>query len=348
MPRRWVTAALHSLSSPSSHPLQEAFDPTFESSILRPSYTINCQCLPQDLAAKVLALECDDETHEFMRSCWSHRQKPWRACFLGLGLQFLRVFFSVTDTNALLGTGSMFVLSRAHVRRLLAPALSAASPSPCLLDVGAGDGEVTLRLSPLFTSVTVTEVSGWMCRRLRKKGFSRVICCDSISSNGHFSANSNSQLHADAFAKGQVYDVVALMNLVDRCHEPAQLLKDSLRLLKPTGLILLAVVLPYGDFVEDGGVQLRPRVPLRMTAGRARDGATFEQVLHAAAAPYALRDNLRHCLPQAVAAFAAEAADVGLEVLSVSALPYLSDANGMGDTAYVVHAMEMWGVRCEV
>jgi SAM-dependent methyltransferase len=259
----------------------------------------------------------------------------------------------VTDTNALLGTGSMFVLSRAHARRLLAPALSAASPSPCLLDVGAGDGEVTLRLSAMFTSVTATEVSGWMCRRLQTKGFSRVICCNSIGSNGHFVAHSKSQLYADAFAKGQVYDVVALMNLLDRCHEPAQLLKDATRLLKPTGLIILAIVLPYGDFVEDGGVQQRPHFPLRMSGGRARDGATFEQVHQLAAAAAAAaaataacasQDNLCHCCLQSVVAFAAEAAAVGLEVVSVSALPYLSDANGMGDTAYEAHLTDVWGV----
>jgi hypothetical protein len=45
-----------------------------------------------------------------------------------------------------------------------------------------------------------------------------VICCDSISSN--YSANG--QVPDATFSKSQVYDVVAVMNVVDRCHEPAQ------------------------------------------------------------------------------------------------------------------------------
>ena len=76
-----------------------------------------------------------------------------------------------------------FVLSSAQARLLLQPALqSAAATASSLLDVGAGgdyngdddiahcdnnvcaagDGEVTFRMSYLFTSVTATEVSARM------------------------------------------------------------------------------------------------------------------------------------------------------------------------------------------
>ncbi len=141
--------------------------------------------------------------------------RPLLSCFVRLALHLLRVFYSVTDCNAMLQTGSMFVLSRSHAQQLLQPALTpttqtgARSP-PSLLDVGAGDGHVTQCLGHLFSSVTVTEVSARMCRRLQSKGFSRVICCDSIGPSD------------DLFAKGEVYDVVSLMNIVDRCHDPAQ------------------------------------------------------------------------------------------------------------------------------
>ena len=121
-----------------------------------------------------------------------------------------------------------------------------------------------------------------MCRRLRARGFPRVICCDSIGVKGQVGAtkgqvfNAKGQVCDDAFANGQVYDVVALMNILDRCHEPLQvvvvvvvvvmmmmmtmavmvvlavlisqqsriptppppqLLRDAARLVKPTGLV---------------------------------------------------------------------------------------------------------------
>ncbi len=61
-----------------------------------------------------------------------------------------------------------------------------------------------------------------MCRRLQANGFSRVICCDSIGPIGDGSARSKGQVCDDSFAKGQSYDVVALMNVIDRCHDPSQ------------------------------------------------------------------------------------------------------------------------------
>jgi SAM-dependent methyltransferase len=66
----------------------------------------------------------------------------------------------------------MFTLSREQVRVLL-PTI-ARLPDASLLDVGAGDGGVTARMAPLFRSVTATEVSGPMCRRLRRRGYTTV------------------------------------------------------------------------------------------------------------------------------------------------------------------------------
>lgn len=40
-----------------------------------------------------------------------------------------------------------------------------------LLDVGAGDGNVTRRLAPLFDDITVTEASKYMGNRLRGRGY---------------------------------------------------------------------------------------------------------------------------------------------------------------------------------
>jgi hypothetical protein len=51
------------------------------------------------------------------------------------------------------------------------PRVIVAVPAACLLDVGAGDGGVTSRLAPFFSTVVCTEVSTQMCRRLRQRGY---------------------------------------------------------------------------------------------------------------------------------------------------------------------------------
>lgn len=42
------------------------------------------------------------------------------------------------------------------------------------------------------------------------------------------------------------------MNLLDRCDKPISMLKHMYRLVKPGGLILIALVLPFEPFVEKG------------------------------------------------------------------------------------------------
>ena len=86
-----------------------------------------------------------------------------------------------TTHNALListlfdSEGQMFVLSSQHIHTLLSPWLpQLAEPTgklESLLDVGAGDGCVTEKLSPFFKSITATEVSRPMVYRLRSRGF---------------------------------------------------------------------------------------------------------------------------------------------------------------------------------
>lgn len=47
------------------------------------------------------------------------------------------------------------------------------------------------------------------------------------------------------------YDVISCLNLLDRCDEPLQLLRDIKKALVPlTGRLILAVVLPFQPYVE--------------------------------------------------------------------------------------------------
>jgi len=228
-------------------------------------YRIATALLPPHLACVVQPLAADAATHEFLASC---RPDYCKSCLAAL----LRRLMSVTDTNGLLGRGGMFVLSEAHVAELLRPMVEdrvrrgAAARLDKLLDVGAGDGGVTAMLAHAFREVHCTEVSGAMLRRLAAAGY-RAIAAPHLS--------------REAFPEDGTYDVVALLNLLDRCDHPGQALAAARRLVKADGRVLLAVVLPFSEFVEEGTVKRAVHGPLPMAGARCGDGASFEASLAA-------------------------------------------------------------------
>lgn len=67
--------------------------------------------------------------------------------------------------------GQMFVLSQAQIQRLLHRDNSVKGS---LLDIGAGDGNVTKSLASLVDKVTTTEVSAPMAKSLNAKGYNCV------------------------------------------------------------------------------------------------------------------------------------------------------------------------------
>ncbi|TKC46565.1 hypothetical protein EI555_001854, partial [Monodon monoceros] len=58
---------------------------------------------------------------------------------------------------------------------------------------------------------------------------------------------------------GFQYDVISCLNLLDRCDQPLTLLKDIRSVLEPTrGRVILALVLPFHPYVENGGKWDKP------------------------------------------------------------------------------------------
>ena len=142
---------------------------------------------------------------------------------------------SNTNANTFLGMYKMHVLDSSQARIMLGIPLGNTLGS--LLDVGAGDGNVTLQLAPLFDDVLAVEASKWCVYRLKEKGIKCAQSDDlsSLSTSG--------------------FDVVSCLNVLDRCSRPISLLHEIKRRLKPaTGLALLAVVLPFQPFVETGAL----------------------------------------------------------------------------------------------
>ena len=202
-----------------------------------------------------------------------------------LASPFLQMVMSRTDANALLGRGQMHVLTTEQARRLLGhwegpserdSGESAATVGPWrMLDVGAGDGNVTRQLAPLVDEVVTTEVSTGMVRRLRAGGFR---CAETVDLTP---AGLGAALGEDS--PSEPFDLVACCNILDRCSKPQSLLRDMRNLLRPPGggrpggRLLLAVVLPFSPFVEMGTKKAAPEETLPMQGGRCVDRASFER-----------------------------------------------------------------------
>lgn len=169
-----------------------------------------------------------------------------------------------------------------------------------LLDIGAGTGYMTKMMSPLFHEVVATEASHPMVLSLRQRGLQTVETCD---------------IEADSWLRGQSFDTISCLNVLDRCDKPITLLHQIRRLLlkwqaqsgRP-GLCVLAVVFPFCPFVEAvAGMEREPTEYLRLS-----DNSTFEGAVNSF-----VRDVFR---------------PVGLEVVAMSRVPYVS----IEDMVYVL------------
>jgi len=200
----------------------------------------------------------------------------------------LRGFLSDFDINGYLGTYPLFVLSTEQWQLLL-PDFSGQGS---LLDIGAGRGDVTAHLARLFDRVTVVETSRGMARRLRRQGY-RVLEQD-----------------LGASELDERFDAVSLLNVLDRCDRPLSLLAQARQMLRPGGVLVIALVLPYRPFVYRGNQSKAPseRLPIRATS--------FEQAA-AELLSFAL-------LP------------LGLRIRAVSRTPYLSG----GDSAHPLYELD--------
>ena len=235
--------------------------------------------LDPTLAAVFRPLRRDDATNDFlMRSS----RRPWVVNWAqSYACTQLRRFVSLTDANAMLGRGKMMVLTEEQARDLLGGGDGGAdggvesgrTPSKgVLLDVGAGEGEVTTQLARggSFASVVATEASPPMCRALRAKGFDLVVESTTIDDVAALAREANVRhLRPDG-----TFECVALLNVLDRCDAPFTLLTQLRSLLAPGGTLVLAVVIPFRPFVEDGKTHRPPRERLPLPRdGSWEDGA---------------------------------------------------------------------------
>ncbi|KAL1517786.1 hypothetical protein ABEB36_001509 [Hypothenemus hampei] len=205
-----------------------------------------------DLRNKFLQLDPDQETIEFLEE--SEKKSDWilTQVWHMLAKMFLGWFMTQTSINGWLQRGSMFVVSRQQLFKLLKCPQDVVYES--LLDLGAGDGKVTERMSSIFRDVFVTEISPSMRNLLHSRGF-------------HL-------LDIDKWYTLRKFDVISCLNVIDRCERPLDLLDQIKTALKPGGVVLLAVVLPFSAYVESGSSNHKPLQELLVS------GETFEEQLH--------------------------------------------------------------------
>ena len=183
----------------------------------------------------------DEATKEFINSSVDQADSVLTQMWHSLAKSVLSFFYTQTDINGYLQRGSMFVFSEEQFRFLLEkgdvfklPIAEDYKLGKAVIDLGAGDGAPTQMMSRFFDEVHVTETSWSMRSLLSKKGF-QVLEVESWSG-----------------PRPEFYDMISCLNLLDRCEKPETLLNEIRGALKPRGLLLVALVLPFRPWVEFG------------------------------------------------------------------------------------------------
>lgn len=190
-------------------------------------FTADVAALLPQLRERFVTLDCDADTSAFLARAAEGRHGAWRT-FLH---RTLRHFMSDFDVNGLLDMYPLHLASTAHWQRLLG-----SERARCLLDVGAGSGQVTRTLVPCAERAVATERSAPMARELRRVG----IECHELD------------LAERDLPNDDRFDLIACLNVLDRAPRPRRLLARLCELLEPGGKLVLALALPYDPFYYVG------------------------------------------------------------------------------------------------
>jgi len=211
-------------------------------------YSLRWPSGSQPPVPRFVQLAADEVTDDFARDAATSHRLGW----IGTRLhRLLRNWKSDFDINGMLNSYPLHLLSTEQLRQLLAAA-DAPQHFARALDIGAGSGKVTAQIAPLCGTITTTETSAAMARRLRASGYE---CWERDLSDGPPTATAPN-------TEG-VFDLVCMLNVIDRSQRPAGLLRAARKLLRSDGgsddgWLLLATPLPYRPFFYQGADVLAP------------------------------------------------------------------------------------------
>eukprot|EP00099_Drosophila_melanogaster_P020384 NP_611846.1 uncharacterized protein Dmel_CG5339 [Drosophila melanogaster] len=236
-------------------------DNSLEDIDTRKWYCLNHE-LPPRFQSKFVPLEPDATTVSWLERTKALSANIWTHLWHALARSILQFFMTQTDINGFLKRGSMFILSEEQFRKLLVAGgfQPASGQEPVtLLDIGAGDGEISLRVANTVSELSgsaglrvfATEASWTMRDRLKKLNFNVITEIDGL----------------------QNLELILCLNVLDRCFDSFKLLEDIHLALAPNGRAVVALVLPYMHYVETNTSHL-PLRPLLENNGRQ---ASFEE-----------------------------------------------------------------------
>ncbi|KAH8402176.1 hypothetical protein KR009_010390 [Drosophila setifemur] len=219
--------------------------------------------LPHRFQSKFVPLEPDATTVSWLERAKALSANIWTHLWHALARSILQFFMTQTDINGFLKRGSMFILSEAQFHKLLVAGgfLPGAEPIT-LLDIGAGDGEISMRVANSVTELSgstglqvfATEASWTMRERLKKLNFHVITEIDGL----------------------QNLDLILCLNVLDRCFDSFKLLEEIHGSLAPNGRAVVALVLPYMHYVETNTSHL-PLRPLLENANSGRPDSFEEE-----------------------------------------------------------------------
>ncbi|CAI5455577.1 unnamed protein product [Caenorhabditis angaria] len=213
-----------------------------------------------DLARQLFFKSNPDETtqHFLDKSAELSDNYFWQT-IRNLGVMFLSSIYSKTDINGITGFGNMFLFSENQMAKLLDIDRSNWSPvGKKVLDLGAGNGDITRHLEAFYSDIYATELSSRMRKRLSSKGY-KVL---------------------DALTWDQTdiqFDLITAFNLLDRHYSPQKLLNDLWRVSSRSKCrVIISLVLPVNHYVEfnPNGKSTRPDQFLKV------QGKTYADHVH--------------------------------------------------------------------
>lgn len=190
-----------------------------------------------------LASTPDNQTQQFLDNSNEIASNYFWQTVRNIGVMILSAMYTKTDINGMTGFGNMFLFSEHQFAKFLSVERSSwNAASKKVLDLGAGNGDITEHMRPFFGDIYATELSPKMRKRLSSKGF---IVLDALE-------------WANTDVK---FDLITAFNLLDRHYSPKKLLQDLWNVSHRSNChVIVSLVLPVSHYVEfnPNGKSTRP------------------------------------------------------------------------------------------
>jgi SAM-dependent methyltransferase len=190
------------------------------------SYDIDTTKLNDSLKSVVVNLSPDIDLDNTLKS-WQADPYPELKMLL---YPILQRYIPLFTLDALLGVYPLYILGPNMWQRIVPKEKHGGS----LLDIGAGQGFVTMNAKPIFKKIVTTETSIGVAIRLWFRGF---VC--KLRDVARF----------PRMFRPKSFDVVSILNVIDRSDRPISLLENARNFLKDDGYMIIATPLPIHQVV---------------------------------------------------------------------------------------------------